>query len=871
MREWYRNLTPHGKAIIPTIIIFLFIILPLFWYANIQYKNFLLHNERVEVELEVERFGSSLDKALNNRMLLLNGLEGFIEANEYVLVDEEFTLYAEGLTSTIDGVRNVIIAPNGINTFVYPIEGNETSIGHDQVNDARPSVRESVEQAIETKEIIVSGPYELRQGGLGIIFKKAIFYDGEFWGMISEVLDVEPIFEISGLQNYQTTLNIAIRNQNGIIEGDADVFINNPEIYYLQLPQGELEVAAIPVEGWDLSIGSRNNVFFYLMTVLSLLIIVQVYLMYYRKNRLHFLVLKKTRQIEKANLQLTTLLDGLWDWNIETNDFLFSEQYEIMLGYDAGSLPNTLETFHNLLHPDELSHVMKDIQNYFDKKDEQFYENSFRLQAKDSSWKWVLLRGMAKYNKNGTPIRFAGYCTDISEQRKEQIELEYIAKHDSLTNLPNRFSLTELLTHSMLVAKRNNKILALLYIDLDEFKNINDKYGHDVGDEVLSVVASRMKNVVRASDIVSRIGGDEFVVVIEDLNEVNDALPLIQKCLNNIFNEIQCSDITIKISASIGVSFYPQTSDIGNEVLIRQADQAMYEAKNSGKNKYNIFNIEASEEIKESLLLISRVSNAIEENELSLHYQPKVNMENDKVIGVEALLRWNHPDKGLLYPDSFLPIIENQPKLMIKLGKWVFHEAFSQLEVWNKLGYDINMSINVSAYEIQQEDFPSFLKKLFQIFPLVKPKSIEIEILETASFYDTELTIKILQTCQEIGVSIAIDDFGTGYASMHHLKKFPINTIKIDKSFILDLLYETSSMSIVEGSIGFANAFNTSIIAEGVETIEHGRLLLQLGCELAQGYAIARPMPAEDVISWILSYKGTTSWINVHTTTETLK
>jgi diguanylate cyclase (GGDEF)-like protein/PAS domain S-box-containing protein len=600
----------------------------------------------------------------------------------------------------------------------------------------------------------------------------------------------------------------------------------------------------------------------------SILVLLLIYSVYYTKNKLKYIVIKKTDQIEKTNLQLRTLIDGLWDWNILNNEFIFSEQYEEMLGYDVGSLPKILSTFYGLLHPDDAAFVKKDIQKYFDKKGEEFYEKSFRLRTKDGSWKWILSRGKAKFDSNGHPLRFVGFCTDISEQRDYQDKLEFIAKHDSLTKLPNRFSLTKLLTHSMHIAKSNNKQLALLYIDLDGFKEINDTLGHSAGDEVLSIISSRLKKIIRTNDVVSRIGGDEFVIVITNLNEKNEIIIIVQKCLKEILKEIKYGDNIICVSASIGISFYPQYNEIGNEVLIRQADQAMYEAKTFGKNQYKIFNVEASKELKKSISFTSRVYQAIEENEFVLNYQPKVNMRNNKVIGVEALLRWNHPDKGFLYPDSFLPLIEGQSDLKIELGKWVLQSAFSQLQEWHKLGCNISMNINVSACEIQKEDFSSFIKKLFYDFPLIKPNKIEIEILETASFYNFDIASKTLQECQKLGVSVAIDDFGTGYAAMNYLKKLPINTIKIDKSFIIDLLYKSSSLSIVEGSVGLAKAFNTNIVAEGIESEEHGIILLQFGCELAQGYVIAKAMPAQNIITWIDSYKGFASWNNVKSISE---
>jgi diguanylate cyclase (GGDEF)-like protein/PAS domain S-box-containing protein len=575
--------------------------------------------------------------------------------------------------------------------------------------------------------------------------------------------------------------------------------------------------------------------------------------------------LQKELEAEKNRFSLAVegSKDGLWDWDLQTNELVFGERFEVMLGYTPGTLENNVNTWMNLLHPDDIVPANNVIQEYFDKKGEGTYENTFRFLAKDGSWRWMLGRGKAEFDEDGTPLRFVGFNTDITEQKEYQDKLDHTAKHDLLTNLPNRFLLSELLTHEMKVTKRNNKQLALLFIDLDGFKEVNDIYGHDAGDEVLTVVASRMNNVVRESDIVSRLGGDEFVIVITDINKSEELIPLFNRLLSDLSSTIKYNKHNMHVSASIGVSLYPQVMDIGNEVLLRQADQAMYDAKTSGKNQYKFFNIEASDEIIQNQKNISNLRNAISENQFVLHYQPKVNMKTNTVVGLEALLRWNHPEKGLLFPNDFLPLVEHDANLMIELGRWVFNNAFSALEFWHLKGLNISLSINVSSHEVQQAGFSLYLKTLLDKHQGIKPNTVEIELLETAAFDNFELTSKILEECQDLGVSIAIDDFGTGYASLHYLKKLPMNTLKIDKSFVIDLLHTSSSLSIIESSVGLARAFNVDLVAEGVESEEHGIILLQLGCTIAQGYVVEKAMPAENVIEWIASYKGFSSWSTI--------
>ncbi|MDO8455162.1 MAG: EAL domain-containing protein [Sulfurimonas sp.] len=606
----------------------------------------------------------------------------------------------------------------------------------------------------------------------------------------------------------------------------------------------------------------RETVLKYGLFMLSLILIVLYW------NRRLFQETKKSKELEislqeernRFALAIEGAQDGLWDWDLQTDDVMLSERYETMLGYAPGELSQNIQTWHKLLHPDDKEQALKTVQEYLDKKGGGTYENHFRLRAKDGSWRSILGRGKAQFSADGTPMRFVGFNTDISHQLEFQEKLTYTAKHDSLTNLPNRFLLSELLTHTMHSVKRNNQYLALLFIDLDGFKEINDRYGHEAGDEVLSVIAQRMSQIIRGSDIVSRLGGDEFVIVATDLKNSNEITPMLQRLLSDLSSNILYNGNDMHVSASVGVSFYPQRDDIGNEALLRQADQAMYHAKLLGKNQYKIFDLEATQELKERQQQILSLQEAINKEQLVLYYQPKVDMKSNKVIGFEALLRWNHPQKGLLYPDSFLPLLEHEPSSMIELGQWVFENAFSQLESLHLDGLDITLSVNVSSYEVQQPNFSAYLKELFAKHPAIKPNTVEIELLETAAFDNFEVTSKTLYECQELGVSIAIDDFGTGYASLHYLKKLPMNTLKIDKSFVIDLLSSCDNLSIVEASIGLARAFGCHVVAEGVESEEHGKVLLQLGCDIAQGYAIAKAMPAKDIINWMESWNGFPSW-----------
>jgi diguanylate cyclase (GGDEF)-like protein len=442
-------------------------------------------------------------------------------------------------------------------------------------------------------------------------------------------------------------------------------------------------------------------------------------------------------------------------------------------------------------------------------------------------------------------------------------ELDYIAKHDMLTDLPNRFLFSKYFQTLLDKTKIDKTNLALLYIDLDGFKDINDKYGRDIGDKLLIKVSHKIKTLLKEEDFVARLGGDEFVVAIGNLSSTKEIIPLLNDFLELLRQKVQNpknEKESLKMSASIGATFYPQENEIGPEALLRQADQAMYDAKKLGKNQYHIFNLDIDSSIKEHLRTIQDFELSLKNNDFVLFYQPKVNMPTNKIIGFEALLRWRHPKKGLLYPDEFLPKVNGQKELMLGLGEWVVSNAFEQYSQWRSAGYSFGLSINISAHEFKETKTFNLLKNLLEKYPNISPSDIEFEILETHAFDDIAQANKMIRTFQKLGFNIALDDFGTGYSTLSYLKDLSINTLKIDKSFVMDMLNDRASLSILEATIGLADAFECDVIAEGVESVEHGNILIQLGCSQAQGYVLSKAMPADEVLSWTDLFKGNESW-----------
>ena len=465
--------------------------------------------------------------------------------------------------------------------------------------------------------------------------------------------------------------------------------------------------------------------------------------------------------------------------------------------------------------------------------------------------------------KDGTVAGIMGIGHDITLIRRHQEALEHSAKHDPLTSLPNRFLFNELIQNALYRVQRSNKKVSLFYIDLDGFKEINDIYGHDAGDAVLVELAKRMLHIVRKEDVVARLGGDEFVIALADIDHKEDVIPLLQRLLQDInmpITYLNDSTYQLSVSASIGVSFYPQNQEVGPEALLRQADQAMYEAKNSGKNQYRFFNIDADQSFKERQQSIEKFIKAIDTDELVLNFQPKVDMVQNKVLGFEALLRWKNPEKGLLPPDAFLPLVNSEKSVMLKLGRWVFEHAFSQLSLWNKKGHRFTLGINISAHEFNEVTTLELLADLLKRHSIIDPSQIELEILETHALEDSPQAHEMIKKCQALGFSIALDDFGTGYSTLSYLKELPVDTLKIDKSFVMEMLDDSGSFSIIEAAMGLAKAFRCKVVAEGVESEELGNMLIQLDCTVAQGYAISKPLSAKEVEKWLLQWESFESW-----------
>ena len=490
---------------------------------------------------------------------------------------------------------------------------------------------------------------------------------------------------------------------------------------------------------------------------------------------------------------------------------------------------------------------------------ERRWRGEFWGQTKDGTLYAALMTFSTLSDDSGHVMHFVGLITDITQIREQQERLELMAHYDVLTKLPNRHLFAERLTQAINRAERDEMLFAVCFLDLDGFKEINDSLGHQAGDSLLVEIANRIRRSLREEDTLARFGGDEFSILLCDLQSVEQCEIVLKRIHEALSIPFSLDGRNVTLGASTGVTFYPD-DESSPDTLLRHADQAMYQAKLLGRNRYHFFDLAQDQKIQSRRQELGAIEAAFGKKQFVLFYQPKVNMRTGRVIGLEALIRWIHPERGIVPPIAFLPLITGS-SFEITLGYWVIEEALSQIDKWRLDGLDIDVSVNISAAHLQHQDFQAELRDACARHPQLRPLQVELEVLESSVLDDVLHVSKMIKTCREnMGVKFSLDDFGTGYSSLTHMRHLSVDTIKIDQSFVRHMIDNPDDLTIVKGILGLAGAFHRDVIAEGVETLEHGKVLLGLDCYLAQGYAIAKPMPAGEVPSWVVRYNNSTGW-----------
>jgi len=537
--------------------------------------------------------------------------------------------------------------------------------------------------------------------------------------------------------------------------------------------------------------------------------------------------------------------DGLWDWNIQTGHVYYSPRWKAMLGWHENEISNTPEEWFNRIHDADRKRVKEEIAAHRNGSTPHF-ESEHRMLHKDGTFRWMLNRGLAVFDDSGKTLRMAGSQTDITERKVS----------DPLTGLPNRLLFIDRLGRLIKHAKRRKDILfAVLFLDLDGFKMINDSMGHLIGDQLLLGVANRLEKCLRSTDTVARLGesftvarlgGDEFTVLLDDLKDPNDAKSAADRLMKALAPPFILGGKEVFTSVSIGIALsntaYEQAED-----MLRDADTAMYRAKSLGKARFEVFDADMRASVMARLQLETDLRGALEREEFRNFYQPIVSLDSGQIVGFEALLRWQHPTRGLVGPEEFILVAE-ETGLIRELGWWNLREACRQMSDWRTGPNgrpDLIISVNLSAKQFLQPNLVVDIRKLLHELSL-SPDALKLEITESAVMADPSAAVEMLQQIKSIGIHLAIDDFGTGYSSLSYLHRFPLDTLKIDRSFIRDMQEDGEGMEIARTILPMANNLRLDVVAEGVETLEQVALLKQLHCKYAQGYYFSKPLSAEN-------------------------
>lgn len=550
---------------------------------------------------------------------------------------------------------------------------------------------------------------------------------------------------------------------------------------------------------------------------------------------------KQALQLSEQRYQLVVAgsYDDIWDYDFETDVYLISEERKAALGYTSEELKDTLESWYQIIHPDDLADSKAAFNNYISLQ-EGIYESIYRIREKTGNFRWVLSRGKGVFSDTGKPLRIAGSHTDITERKYLEARLETLAYYDALTDLPNKI----LFQKQVEVAMEYGKRMAIVDFDIDDLKHINDLYGQQIGDHYIQYVARILQSHFIGEYFVARVSGDQFMIAfLSDANE-NIVIDQLELLLADLRKSWDVSGEQIQVTASCGISFYPDHGETF-QALMQNAEIAMFYQKEHGKNGYTFFKKSMYEDALKMIQMNTQLRNAVKKEEFILYYQAQYNLKTGKLVGAEALIRWQHPQRGFISPMEFIPLSEETGHI-VPISIWVLKKAISQKRVWVDKGFKpLKIAVNMSGYVITDDEIVDLLCKMFDEIDL-GPNEIEIEITETAVMRNLEKANENLLRLRAYGITIAMDDFGAGYSSLTYLHKLPIDILKIDREFIRNIHKEDEDSYIYKTVIDLAHNMNLVIVAEGIETKEQKDFLLKNNCDMGQGFYFAKPLPVEE-------------------------
>lgn len=858
---------------------FLLVLFSLFWIQQIELKT-LEQSRQVVAQKRINDIATFISSSMKVRLNLTNSLSAFVQKNKS-FSHQDYQQFTGLLLNGLSGVISLQLAPNGIVTYITDPQKNKKTLGHNLLTD--PNRRELALKSIQENRFIITGPVDLIQGGEAIIARQPIFLpfshnqQSSFWGFAIVIIDLPALLKDTLILNLQKDYQVAIRGRHGL-GAQGELFFGEQLVFDKAIAKASI---LLPNAQWQLAVLEKRNEplngFFEskLYWFLSALIAVIVGLISYSISD------RPRKQQQNINEATTALRNEvkyrkLVEEKLQLSSRVFSDTHEGIIITDANqNIIDVNPAFTKITgycrkeiigkKPTLLKSGKQTAMFYAEMwqviKDHGFWQGEIWNKDKQGNLYAELLIISSLTNDNNEVTHYVGVFSDITRSKRQQDQLKRMVHYDILTNLPNRALFVDRFQQSIAHSERTGNQLAVCFLDLDNFKPINDNYGHDIGDRILIEVAKRITQCIREEDTVSRQGGDEFAILLNDIKSASQYECTMNRIHNTLAQPYIIDNIKHNITASSGVTLYP--SDKGDiDTLLRHADHAMYQSKLSGKNRSQLYSPDSDLLIIQKNLQLEEIQQALTNDEFQLYYQPKVNMVTGNVFGVEALIRWIHPDKGVIPPLDFLPLIDGT-HLEVKVGEWVINKAINQLNIWHQQNIMLEVSVNISSNHLLSTSFIEVLEQCLTQFKAINPKKLQLEILESSALGDIDTINQIIKQCQNrLGVSFALDDFGTGYSSLTHLRSLPVNMIKIDQSFVRDMLEDPSDYSIIEGVIALTQSFNRHVIAEGVETTNHGLMLMLLGCEHAQGYAIAKPMPISTLTLWLSIQTPNQQWLD---------
>jgi diguanylate cyclase (GGDEF)-like protein len=854
-------------------------------FADFQNTVLFQQSERAKVQDGLSVIRAKLEGNINGNIRLVQGLVATL-STEPGMQQDRFSQLADNLFDKGSQLRNVAGARNLVVNLMYPMEGNERAVGLDyNTNEAQ---REAALRARQTKQVVFAGPVDLLQGGQGFIGRFPVFIGEsaakDFWGIISAVIDVERLYTDSGLLDPDLPISVAIVGQDGLGEGGKQFFgpeaiiADHPVTASVALPSGSWQLYAAPKDGWvetpPSALGLRL-----IMLVLAGLVVVPIFISarLAEERQAHIKALGASadelqRLSRRLGMALQTSKIGVWENDLATGNLYWDNRVNEIFGLPQDGGKRHYKDWRAALHPDDLARAEAEFKEAIDVTGQ--YYSDYRIITTSGDVRNIRAIGTV-YKDPGTTEKIVGVNWDVTadvalndslkdanrltEARnvalaEAKADIEHNALHDSLTGLPNRRYLDDMLQRHAMRCALDGRTLALLHIDLDRFKQINDTLGHAAGDAMLVHASYVLNSNIRPDDFVARIGGDEFVVVCVTDGDEAVLADLANRIIVRMRQPVNYEGHECRFGVSVGIATASgQTVD--PRKLLVNADIALYKAKSRGRNRFEFFSESLQAEVIKTKRVADQILRGLDRGEFEPWFQPQFDSRTLDVIGCEALARWRHPTEGILTPDAFMSVAE-ELNVVATIDRIVLEQSLKYLDQWEAVGCKVpRVSVNVSSRRLQDEGLVASLRDL-----KIKPGTVSFELVESIFLDESDdMVLWHIDQIKDLGIDIEIDDFGTGYASIVSLLKLKPRRLKIDRQLVTPVVNSVAQRHLVESVIEIGKALDIDVVGEGVETMEHARILRDLGCEILQGYAFARPMPASEMVDFIRAE----SWRNV--------